>query len=325
MQGWVNYMNKHPNTVKNGLYHFQLGDDKEPFYGFGDWVPVEKSPTKPIGGAYQYYSNKLLAEIAGILGKKADQATYQKVADASAAKYNELYFDAATANYQGATQGANLLPLSFGITQPTQKVAVAKSISENVTIKGNHLSTGFLSTQMLLPVLSQNGYHEQAYTVATQKTYPGWGYMIANGATTMWELWNSDTEKPEGMNSRNHFAYGSVGEWYYNYLAGIQQDAGSQAYKKIKIAPKPVADLTWAEGQYMSSYGLIKCRWDRSGNKIKLQVEIPAGTSARIEIPTLGNAKATIKESGKIVKPKTIDAQVAVVEVGSGSYIWDLQ
>lgn len=327
MKAWVEYMNNHPNTQKNGVYHFEMGpmDPKgEPFYGFGDWVPVERSPSKPIGTAYQYYSNKLLAEMALALGNKADQTKYSQIAEKVAAKYNEIYLDKTSKNYQGATQAANLIPLNFGITSAADQQAVANNIVDNVIKKDKHLSTGFISTQMILPTLSDFGQHELAYEIATKKDYPSWGYMVEKGATTMWELWNSDTEKPEGMNSRNHFAYGSVGEWYYKYLGGIQQDKGSVAFKKIILSPRPAGDLTWAEAKYESSYGTIRSRWDRNGNKIKMMVEIPAGCSALVQIPTFGNAKAIVKESGKVLKPKKIDAEKASVEVGSGAYIFEL-
>lgn len=323
MQRWVEYMNKHENTLKNGLYHMEQQFEGKPFYGFGDWVPVEASPTKPIGGSYQIYSNKMLSEIAGILGKNQDRDLYAKLALDYTKKYQELYFSIPTKNYEGATQGANLLPLTFGITPKDYEAAVAKNIADNVKAKNNHLTTGFLSTQMLLPTLSKYGEHELAYTVATKKTYPSWGYMVEKGATTMWELWNSDTEKPEGMNSRNHFAYGSVGEWYYGYLAGIQQDSKSAGFKKVVIAPMPAGDLTFAEASYQSGYGNIKSRWDKTDKGYKLAIEIPANSTATVQIPTKGNDKLIIKESNKILKPKTITKDKASFEIGSGTWLFE--
>ena len=134
------------------------------------------------------------------------------------------YFDKKTKQYEGATQTANLLPLAFGITPKDLMPRVATNIINDVKERENHPSTGFLGTYYLLPILSQYGQHELAYTVASQKTYPSWGYMVEKGATTIWELWNSDTEGPS-MNSRNHFALGSVGEWFYAMLAGIRPDS----------------------------------------------------------------------------------------------------
>ncbi len=335
MKNWVEYMNNHPNTKKDGIYYFQAGD----FYGYGDWVPVENSPTKPIGGSYQFYSNKLLAEMAKVIGKTADAQKYADVAQKVAEKYNELYFDPKGKNYEGSTQGANLIPLSMGITKPADLLAVSQNVAANVRAKNDHLTTGFLSTEMLLPALSDAGEHELAYKVATQKTYPSWGYMIEKGATTMWELWNSDTEKPEGMNSRNHFAYGSIGEWFYSYLAGLKIDPLSAGFKHFILAPMPVGDLKWVECKYESSYGPIASSWNWQGSKFVLKINIPANTSAQIQLPLAGKTNAVIKESEKLIlsgnkAPKAkisgitflkVENNKAIFEVLGGNYVFSVE
>lgn len=320
MKKYVDFINNDPTTKTNRIYHYEASWAGQPFYGFGDWVPVEKSPSKPIGGAYQVYSNNLLSQMAGAIGLVADQKLYAEIAKSVAKKYNELYFNNTTKQYEGATQGANLIPLNLGVTPETEKAAVVKNIIENVKAKNDHLTTGFLSTQMLLPTLSENGAHELAYKVATQKTYPSWGYMIEKGATTMWELWNSDTEKPEGMNSRNHYSYGSIGEWFYKYLAGIKQDNKSVGFKKIIIEPMPVGDLNFVDASHESNYGVIKSSWTKAEKTMTLAVEIPANCTAEIRIPTFGNDKIIIKESGKIIKPKSIKNDIATIDVLSGKY-----
>lgn len=336
MQAWVEYMNNHSSTKQNGIYHFQTGEGEKAWYGYGDWVPVEASPSKPIGSAYQFYSNRLLAEIAGILKKKTDAEKYATIARKTAERYNELYYDKNTGNYLGSTQGANLIPLSLGIA--TEKAAVSENIAKNVTEKGNHLSTGFIATQMLLPALSESGQHELAYKVATQRTYPSWGYMVDNGATTMWELWNSDKEKPEGMNSRNHFAYGSLGEWFYEYLAGIRRDPGSEGFKHFLIAPLPAGNLQWAEASYHSPYGKIHSRWDKTAEQFTLKCAVPANSTAQVRLPLAGGTAPVIKESGKLVfdgktasKTKVSgvtfvkrEGDTAVLEVASGEYVFSV-
>ncbi len=336
MQAWVEYMNGHASTREHGIYHFQVGEGEKAWYGYGDWVPVEASPTKPIGGAYQYYSNRLLSEIAGILKKKGDADKYAAVARKTAERYNELYYDKNTGNYLGATQGANLIPLSLGIA--TEKSTVAENIAKNVREKGDHLSTGFIATQMLLPALSESGEHELAYRVATQKTYPSWGYMIEHDATTMWELWNSDKEKPEGMNSRNHFAYGSLGEWFYEYLAGIRRDPASEGFRHFLLAPMPAGNLTWAEASHNSPYGKIFSRWEKTAEQFTLRCTVPANSTAQVRLPLEGKPTAVIKESGKLVYngktvPKTKVAGVTfvkkegdslVLEVASGEYVFTM-
>jgi alpha-L-rhamnosidase len=319
---WVNYMNNHKSTQTTGLYFF--GDDK--WNGYGDWVPVEKSPTKPIGALYQVFSNRLVSEMATILGKTTESQQYRDLAQGFADKYNKQYFRATINSYDGGTQTINLLPVSLGITSPEARAAVIGTVAENVKAKNNHLTTGFLGTGYLLPRLSDYGHHELAYKVATQRTYPSWGYMIDKGATSMWELWNSDTEKPEGMNSRNHFAYGSVGEWFYGYLAGIRPDTKQVGFKRSIIAPKPAEGLTWAEASYESSYGLIKTRWENTNGKFTLNVEIPANTNAEVHLPTMGKAKPVLKEGGKVQKLKTTPVNNEIVlEIGSGKYVFEVE
>jgi len=220
----------------------------------------------------------------------------------------------------------------FGITPDDQVGRVFENIVKDVKEKGNHPSTGFLGTAYLLPVLSRYGEHELAYQLASQKEYPSWGYMVEKEATTIWELWDSDTQGP-GMNSRNHFALGSVGEWFYAWLAGIQPSSEGAGFKKIIIAPKPAADLTWAEAKLQSLYGEIYSSWKKSENKISLQVKIPANTSARIHVPHFGQQWPLIEESGNILikagqetKPLAdirlveITDQATIFEVGAGDY-----
>jgi alpha-L-rhamnosidase len=323
MKAWVNYLNNDATTRQLGLYHWG-GVDQKDWFGYGDWVPVQKSPTKPIGGQYQIYSNRLLSEMAQLLGKSSDAQQFGNMAKQLTDKYNSLYWDGK--NYTGGTQAAHVMPLAMQIAPSTARNEVAQRITENVKANNNHLSTGFLATGWLLPMLSQFGQHELAYTVASQKTYPSWGYMVEKGATTMWELWNSDSEKPEGMNSRNHFAYGSVGEWFYGYLAGLRPDPRGVGFKRFLVAPQPAGDLTWAETQYESPYGRISVRWDKEvSGKLKIALEIPANTLAEVRLPVAGKAKPVIKEGGKIQKPKSLTSTEALLEVGGGKYLFEVE
>lgn len=305
MKRWVQYMNDDSTTRRHGLYHFTNGSG---WYGYGDWVPVKASPSKPIGGAYQVYSNQLLANTAAVLGKADDATKYAAAAKQYTDRYNALYFNEKEVNYLGKTQAANLMPLSLGVVPDAMKAQIAKNVADDIRKADNHLTTGFIASQMLLPRLSEAGYHDLAYQVATQKTYPSWGYMAENGATTMWELWNSDKEKPEGMNSRNHFSYGSVVEWYFGYLAGIRPDPAGPGFKKFIVAPQPAGDLKFVKASYHTPYGEAASSWEKTGEGLTLDVVIPANSSARVVLPLA--AGQTAKLDGKTVKGKemTLDA-----------------
>jgi alpha-L-rhamnosidase len=288
MKRWVDFMT---SRSKNNLYETK---------GYGDWVAVVKSPSEPIGSAYYFYGAKLLSEMAAMLGKDDDAKSYKALSLKIAEAYNKKHFNAKKNSYTGDTQTANLLPLVFGIVPDDKKEAVVKTIVENVHKHNDHLTTGFLGTEFLLPVLSDYGYHELAYKVATQKSYPSWGHMVEKGATTIWELWNSDTEGP-GMNSRNHFALGSCGEWFYSHLAGIRPDLRAPGFKKIVLAPLPAQGLDWAKGELATAYGKIISHWKRNGNSVEYNFTVPANTSALFHVPFLGKTIKSASESGNSI------------------------
>lgn len=320
MAGWVQYMKNHS---RDDLYERE---------GYGDWVAVTPSPSKPIGAAYYYRSVSLMSQIAKILGKENDVIQYAELAQKIAAAFHKQYYQPALGWYEGRTQAANLLPLAFGITPKEEIARVAKNIADDVRKRDTHLSTGFLATPVILQMLSRNGYHDLAYQVAAQKTYPSWGHMVEKGATTIWELWNSDTEGPS-MNSRNHFALGSHGRWYYDYLAGLRVDVQQPGYKRSIIAPRPVGDLQWVEAKLNTLYGVLACRWEKGPNNLKMWVTVPANTTAEIHIPLSGQNEVNILEGGQHLVHRSqaaaaipglkfvrLTRDAAVVEAAAGNY-----
>ncbi len=161
-----------------------------------------------------------------------------------------------------------------------------------------HVGTGLVGAQWLMRTLSDNGRADLAYQIATQKTYPGWGYMIEKGATTIWELWNGDTADP-AMNSGNHvMQIGDLGIWLYEYLAGIRADPSNPGFKHIIIQPYPVGDLKFVKVSHRSMYGIISSHWKRDGSRFALDVTIPPNTTATVYLP----------------------GKTAGVEIGSGSH-----
>jgi alpha-L-rhamnosidase len=274
--------------------------------------------------------------MATLIGRESDTQTYEDLAARIKIAFNNKYFDESTYNYEGGTQTANLLPLAFGLVPEGLEDEVAKNIADNVLAKGKHPSTGFLGTGYILPMLSKYGYHQLAFETATQTTYPSWGYMIENGATSVWELWNSDTEPPEGMNSRNHFALGSVGEWYYGYLAGIRPDPEIPGFKRAIIKPMPAEGLDWAKASLETSYGLLSNSWNKMGDQFKMDVIVPPNTKAELHFPV--SAKKKIIESGVTIYENELitgeedefrlvgtTEEEVVIEVGSGDYYFTIE
>ena len=286
MYNWVKYMQ---NNSKNYIY------DRE---GYGDWIAVEKSPSKPIGAAYFYYSTKLLAHMADIIDRKQEAQELNALSEKIQKAFQEKYYNKSTGYYEGETQAAQLLPLAFGITPEQETAAVVNSLVDNVKKHDNHLTTGFLGTAYLLPMLSDYGHNALAYKVAGQHTYPSWGYMVEKGATTIWELWNSDTEGPS-MNSRNHFALGSVGEWFYGYLAGLKPDADKPGFKNSIIRPYPVKGLDYVNYSLATEYGDVKISWENKDKGFQIFLVIPANTTSDFYMPHIGTENPVIFESGE--------------------------
>jgi len=209
---------------------------------------------------------------------------------------------------------------------------VAQSLVRNIEARDTHLSTGFLGTPFLLSVLTETGHHELAYRLADQRTYPSWGYMVEKDATTVWELWNSDTEGP-GMNSRNHFALGAVGRWFYEDLAGIRPDPSAPGFRHFTLQPRPVGDLKWAKATYQCPYGVIVSDWRLDGEQFTLKARVPANTTAEIRLPLLGKTAPTVTESGRPVvhagagaetspglKLRSVEADFVIFSAAAGSY-----
>lgn len=323
MKAWVEYMR---SESKDGIYIWTHG--KPGWYGYGDWIAVEKSPSEPIGTAYYFYSTSLLGKMAAIIGKTEDAEQYAQLAGTIAAAFQKKYWDSTKMNYPGGTQTANLLPLAFGITPKNLQEQVVKNIVDDVVAHNVHPTTGFLGTGYILPILSKYGYQELAFKMITQKDYPSWGYMVEKGATTIWELWNSDSEKPGGMNSRNHFALGCIGEWVWNNIGGINICDGHPGFKRVVIEPKPVEGLAWAKAGYETNYGELTVDWKVDADVFTLNVTIPANSTAVI-IPPVLKEGAILKEGGTEVAsgniPGISQTGCGNILVASGSYKFTLE
>ena len=201
--------------------------------------------------------------------------------------------------YGNNTVTANILPLAIGIVPDDCKEDVIKNVVENICVKNkNHVSCGVIGISWLLRGLSDNGFSDVAYRLATTKTYPSWGYMTENGATTIWELWNGDKANPS-MNSGNHvMLLGDLLTWCYQYLGGIRSvgccgtATDKTAYKHIVLKPAfEIQDCEWANVSYDSPYGTIKSHWRKTLQHLEWDVTIPCNTTAYVYLPN-GETKA---------------------------------
>jgi alpha-L-rhamnosidase len=175
-----------------------------------------------------------------------------------------------------------------------------KELIEDITVPcGYHLNTGIIGTKYVLDVLSDFGHVDLAFKLLTQTSYPSWGYMIKEGATTLWERWEYLTE--EGMNSQNHIMLGTVGAYLYKYLAGIRPDPYSPGWKEFVIKPHPVDGLQFVRASLHTLRGLIRVEWEKASEGLFVRVSVPMGARAKIFLPTLGLDKVMVKEGGATI------------------------
>ncbi|MGA2247127.1 MAG: glycoside hydrolase family 78 protein [Verrucomicrobiota bacterium] len=272
-----------------------------------------------------YHNLRLLARSARLLGKNEDAGRFETSAGRIKVAFNRRFFDAKAGYYDNGTQTACVLPLAFGLVPDQYKTNVFGHLVEKITVESdNHLGTGLVGGHYLMRVLTENGRPDLAYKIATQTTYPSWGYMISKGATTMWELWNGDTAD-SGMNSRNIvMLIGDLNVWLNENLAGLRPDPEALGFKRIIIKPEPVGDLTWVKDSYESIRGPISTEWRQTAGQFDLRLTIPANTTATVYVPAKDVKSVT--EGGKDlanvegVKSARMEADRAVLEIGSGDY-----
>jgi alpha-L-rhamnosidase len=246
---------------------------------------------------YCYLCGKM-AKFAEILGFAEDVAFFQQEITTSTIAFNDKYFNRVTGVYANNTVTANILPLWFGMVPKGLEDKVMNSILDKTMNEcGGHVSTGVIGIQQLMRCLTEYGHGDLAFKIASNDTYPSWGYMYRNGATTIWELWNGNTADP-AMNSGNHvMLLGDLILWEYEYLGGIR--ALEPGYSKIQLKPYPIEGLDFVNCSYNSVSGRIESHWKREGNHFEWDFVIPANTTAEVCLPTANGYEVKTYGSGK--------------------------
>ena len=246
---------------------------------------------------YCYLCGKM-AKFAEILGFDEDVAFFQQEITTSTIAFNDKYFNRVTGVYANNTVTANILPLWFGMVPKGLENKVLESIVDKTMNEcGGHVSTGVIGIQQLMRCLTEYGRGDLALKIASNDTYPSWGYMVRNGATTIWELWNGNTADP-AMNSGNHvMLLGDLILWEYEYLGGIR--ALEPGYSKIQFKPYPIEGLDFVNCAYNSVSGRIESNWKREGNRFEWDIVIPANTTAEVCLPTADGYEVKTYGSGK--------------------------
>ena len=246
---------------------------------------------------YCYLCGKM-AKFAEILGFTEDVDFFNQEITTTTIAFNDKYFNRVTGVYANNTVTANILPLWFGMVPKGLENKVLESIVDKTMNEcGGHVSTGVIGIQQLMRCLTEYGRGDLALKIASNDTYPSWGYMVRNGATTIWELWNGNTADP-AMNSGNHvMLLGDLILWEYEYLGGIR--ALEPGYSKIQFKPYPIKGLDFVNCTYNSVSGQIESHWKREGNRFEWDIVIPANTTAEVCLPTVNGYETKTYGSGK--------------------------
>lgn len=328
MKKWMDYMAAR-YTNKEGI----ITKDS-----YGDWcfppesieagrgqIADKKYPSALISSANYYYLLHLMSRFSVLTGNKNDKFDFESRASKMKKAFNTVFYN--DKGYYGDNKlTENILAMHFGLVEDQNKEKLARQIAHNIEVEHKgHLSTGVVGIQWLMRTLTNMGRIDLAYNIATNTSYPSWGYMIENGATTIWELWNGNTAHPK-MNSQNHvMMLGDLLVWYYENLAGIK--SAEHAFQTIEMKPELVGDLQFVDASYQSLYGRIASHWTRKKTDFEWKVEIPPNTKAVLYIPA--KTAAGIQESGKrldqVSTVKVVgDVQYGrvKVEIGSGVYVF---
>ncbi|MFC2136963.1 family 78 glycoside hydrolase catalytic domain [Bacteroidota bacterium] len=341
--GDLSVINKNYQAMKKWLEYMQDSYMTEDYIvtkdSYGDWCAPPKTveegrgrnadkkrPSELISTAYYYHFMDIMQRFAEVTGNNQDIPEYALLAENIKNGFNKKFFHEDSNYYSDNSLTHNLLPFYFGMVTEINRSKVFENILKIIEIDNNgHLSTGLIGTQWLMRTLAENGRPDLSYRIATNTTYPSWGYMVKNGATAIWELWDGNTAGPN-MNSYNHvMLLGDLIIWFYENLAGIKSHPEYPGFKKIIMNPSiEIGGLDSAKASYRTMHGLIKSEWKKEDGKLKWNITIPANTEAFVYFPTnLKNdimengGKATSAEGVKFVKK---EADRIVFEVGSGNY-----
>lgn len=318
IKAWADFLQKHaPDGVVDYSY-------------FGDWVALEPTP-KLLAATWAYIKSlEVVVLAADVLGKTDDAAHYRDLITTAREGFNKRFRNP-DGTYASGSQAAQVLALDAHVMRGREEGNTMSRLLDDVNYYHNvHLSTGILGTKYLFQVLAARGQSDLAYEVLTQPDYPGYGYMLAHGATTLWELWQERTG-PE-MNSHNHHMFASAGTFLYNVLTGINRGEGA-GYADIRIQPEFVHSLDWVSASTNTLNGLVTSAWHRIGSGYVLKITIPVGSTAAVHLPMLKLEDPVLLESGQPITAKSTIAGILevrmshedyVLRVGSGNYTFTL-
>lgn len=319
MRGYMKYM--FTWTDSTGIMHSQVpGPDGKPnqWMNLGDWSQPDKLPPDEIVHTfYLWRCADLTAKSAKVLGMIAEYEGYTNLAERTKNAFHKRFYNKEKGTY--GAYGGNIFALKMGVPAD-QKEKVIAALKADIIANGGHLDTGIFGTQFFFEVLSENGLHQMAYEAMNKRTAPGYGWWIAQGATTSWEGWTDP-------GSGNHPMFGGGLVWLYRNLAGMITDPDHPGYRHIIFRPQPVNEISYTSYSNLTPYGTSAINWKKSGKKFEMELTVPVGCNATVFVPA--SDSRSVKESGRIISNETgirydrTEGEYAVFIVGSGRYMFE--
>jgi len=319
-----------PMMVRYAKYLKSKSDHHIVSHGLGDWFDygpkqpgeAQLTPKALTATSIYYYDVKLLSEMASVLKKTNEQIKLVEWAGEIKTAFNAKFFNPETGVISTGSQTAMAMPWCVGLIDEQYKPKVLQNLEDSIRAQGKPLTAGDVGFRYLVEALTFGGKSQLLYEMNARDDVPGYGFQLKKGATALTESW------PALENvSNNHLMLGHLMDWFYAGLGGISQTEKSVAYKEIVIKPEMVGDLTWAKASYQSSYGEIRSEWEKSGTSVKMNVTIPANTTALIYIPF--SSGSVIKESGKDISGEQNIQLIGeengrkILKVGSGEFSFE--
>ncbi len=320
MRKWVGYYEAH---AKDGIVDVgRYGDWLQPYPENGQ--THADTPNDLLGTAYFGYSAALTAKAARALGKNDEAGRLEKLSSEVAKSFTGKFFDkSGKLTTAIETQTGYLVALGFDLLPEDLRPKALGHLVRLLEKSGGHLRTGFLGTPLLAPVLDRFGRTDLAYGALFKETYPSWFYSIHQGATTMWERWNSYSHEDgfgdAGMNSFNHYAYGAIGQWMYERIAGLAPDPEAPGYRHILIQPQPGGSLETASAELETPYGLARSAWKKSGTAVELEALIPPNTTGTLRLPVVSPARLRVTRDGAEVNLQ-LQGDTAHLDLAPGTH-----
>ena len=263
-------------------------------HGLGDWLDIgpcaprsQNTPVPVVATCIYYYDLGVMKQIAGLLGKEGDAEEFGRRMERVFEEYNLQFLDDQTGRYANGSQAAQAMSLMAGLVPEEFEEKVVEELKNDVVKRGYAITAGDVGHPYLVEMLMKYGMSDILNRMTNITDKPGYGYQVVNGATTLTEDWDGpEPGHPHG--SQNHLMLGSIEEWFYGDLGGVELIRSGLPFGEIRIAPKPQEGVDWAEAWIMHPYGKIAVSWKRAGEEIEVQCEVPPNVTAHLEVPGKG-------------------------------------